>query len=60
MAKLLGALVLTLLVTGFLTNSVAMRVMGEVEGSIVFPVVVLIASAALAAVIIAKVNKLIR
>lgn len=60
MDKLLGALVLTLLATGFLTNSVALRIMGEVEGSIVFPSAALIASAALAAVIITKVNRLIR
>lgn len=36
MAKLLGALVLTLLVTGCLTNSVAMRVMGEVKEVLYF------------------------
>jgi hypothetical protein len=60
MSKLLSVLVLTLLATGFLTNSVAMRVTGEIEGSVLFPSVALLGCAALSAVIIAKVNRYIR
>lgn len=60
MSKLLSVLVLTLLATGFLTNSVTMRLIGEIEGSVWFPSVALLGFAALSAVIIAKVNRYIR
>lgn len=55
--KLLGALVFVLLIVGFLTNSVAMRVFGEVQGSIAFPLVLLVLNAVLAGWLINKVQK---
>lgn len=55
--KLLGILVFALLIVGFLTNSVAMRVFGEVEGNITYPLVLLVLNAVLAGWLINKIQK---
>ncbi|MGP4945188.1 hypothetical protein [Pseudoalteromonas nigrifaciens] len=57
--KLLGALVFVLLIVGFLTNSVAMRVFGDVQGSIAFPLILLVLNAVFAGLLITKIQKCI-
>lgn len=55
--KLLGVLVFVLLIVGFLTNSVAMRVFGVVQGNIGYPLVLLVLNAVLAGLLINKIQK---
>lgn len=52
----LSVLVMVLLVTGFLVNSVSMRVLGIVEGSLFFPVSILLINVVLALVLMSRIN----
>lgn len=54
---LLGVLVFVLLIVGFLTNSVATRVFGEVQGNIAYPLMLLVLNAVIAGWLINKIQK---
>lgn len=56
----LSVLALSLILVGFCTNSVAMRVLGKVDGEVTYPLTILVASSILSLCLIYDINKLKR
>nr|AKN37157.1 hypothetical protein [Vibrio genomosp. F6] len=56
----LSALILPLILVGFCTNSVAMRMLGKVDGEVTYPLAVLVACSILSLYLIYDINKLLK
>lgn len=56
----LSALILPLILVGFCTNSVAMRLLGKVDDEVTFPLAILVASSIISLYLIYDINKLLK
>ncbi|PSV28049.1 hypothetical protein [Photobacterium sp. GB-72] len=57
MKSLIAALILPLILIGFLTNSVAMRFLGKIDGSVSYPLLALLCNVVFALILFHRISK---